>query len=531
MLLICSFLVATLLLAGCARKEKNERNFEYMPVQMSNGEAWSIIDKDGKVVVKEEYPADAMLSPIYDGVYWVKSGDKYQLYNINNPKRPIIDEEFSRVTAFFSGVSVVSNSNSPIQIINTDGEFVRTLEKSIKRCYPFNESGYAIFMTIDNKEGVIDATGKIVVQPNYETLIGGNGYFLAQKKKGDIKFTILNSDGEKIGELDTEKYYPLNVSFNDGKLLVRNADDEESSTIVLDTKGQKIFDIKKSKAKYYCPGFLDAYMVFNNGEGKYGVANDQGEISIRAKYESMTNLGNGKFFAKKGDKWGVVDEQDETLIDFDYDGTFCMMGDNYLMKDGNNWSLVGTDGKELVSFDNFGYYANDYVEFVDVTAICNAIVEFIAKTEMLQAAEEVAMSFELDIDDYHYNKKIQRSANYDDKLKGDYYIWFDGFVTEEKTHQEQENDGWFTYNRTVSDGWVWTQALPNRVSGKLNIEDSSINAKDLYQSVCSKLALDRTKVDDNTYSKNVTIGGKIFECRTAMTLNGQQISFEMSYNQ
>ena len=124
-----------------------------------------------------------------------------------------------------------------------------------------------------------------------------------------------------------------------------------------------------------------------------------------------------------------------------------------------------------------------------------------------------------------------RSADFDGKVGATIYLRFDSYIAEEKTHQESVNDGWFTTTHTVSDGWQWTDALPARISATLTIKDDAIKATELYQSLCRKLADGRTKISDDTYSKNVTIGGKTLECRTSLKESYNNVNLEITFNQ
>ncbi|MBQ9637344.1 MAG: WG repeat-containing protein [Prevotella sp.] len=530
----CCVAVAALMLSSCEKKKSDSyTDFDYMPVQMSKGDGWSIIDKDGKEVVKEEYPADAKLSLIYDGVYWVKQNDKYQLFNLKDPKKPLIDEEFTRVTTFRAGHAAVSNPNHPIRIINTKGETVATLQNTIKRCGYFSEEGYAVFMANNNKLGILDTRGKVVVKPDYDDMkdLVREGLILAKKSREDKKWLIIDMKGQKVGQVDEEKYYFLTNSFHEGKLLVRNANDEKGYAMVLDKTGKKILDLKKAVEGYGSEEFIDGYLAFENGEDKYGVADDKGEILIRAKYDYMWNIGNGRFIAKKGDKWGVVNTKDEPILDFDYDMGVGTMGSNYLMHDGSGYVLVNKDGKEMQSFDSFNYGADHYAEYVDVDGLANALKESINELESAPTPAKLAKKLNLNIDNCHYQSYIAQEQTIDDKVKGSYTIYFNGYIAEEKTHVEKVNDGWFTYDRTVSDGWGWSTPRISMVSGKFQSTDESISLKTLYSSLLEKIAQGRKKISDNTYSKNIKVGGKNVECKVTLSLNDDNIGLNINYTE
>ena len=523
-------LAVTMLLSGCGKKTKSEINFDYLPVQMSKGESWSIIDKDGKEVVKEEYPADARLSFVCDGAYWVYSNEKYQLYNLDNPKKPVIDEEFTSATNFKGGVALVGSPNQPIRIIDTKGKIVAQLSKDIKRCYTFNQEGYAVICNTNDKEGLIDTKGNIVIAPAYNLLsVPNDGLVLAKKDADDKKMFILNMKGEKQGEINLEKYDLPNRQFSEGKLAVFNANDNESPTIILNDKGEKLFEIKKAKG-WFDANYLEGYLVFSNGEAR-GVVDEDGEVVIRPKYKRMTNLSNGTFAAMKDDKWGIIDANDETIIDFDYDWFACLMGDNFVLKDGSSWALIGKDGKELTSFANLDFHSDSCVEYVDVTGITAAVYNFIVDYEQAFTPAQLAKKLSLSLDDYHYSSRIGSELDADGKATVSLTSWYDGGVTEEKTHQEEVNDGWFTTTRTVSDGWNWNTEVPSRISGTVELKESSINLKDFYKALLAKMSEGRTKVSDNVFTKNIKVNGSTVECRTTLEQNYSNVGVEILFRQ
>ena len=244
----CCLLASAIMLGSCEKKSDKETNLDYLAVQLSKGESWSIIDKDGKVVVEEEYPQDAVLSIVYDGVYWVKQDGHYQLFSLDDPKKPVSEEEYARATVFGAGVAVVSNPNEQIRFVDTKGKVVTVLDKNIKRCYPFSDEGYAVIVDINNKKGLVDPKGNIKIKPAYDELFRPTDGILMGKRNADDKaWAILNPKGEKLGEISTEKYELSNYRFSEGKIVVKNADDPDGHYIVLDETGKKIFDIKKAK--------------------------------------------------------------------------------------------------------------------------------------------------------------------------------------------------------------------------------------------------------------------------------------------
>lgn len=340
---------------------------------------------------------------------------------------------------------------------------------------------------------------------------------------------ILDVNGKKLGEIDTEKYsFVSNVS--EEKFIVIEANNDDGHFIVLDKTGKKLFDIKKAKKDVWTSYYRNGYIAFDNGEGKIGVANDKGEIVIRPKYEDIYNFGNGGgFAAKKNDKYGIINDKDETIIEFDYDGFYYMMGNNYLLRDGSTWSMVDKDGKEITSFESFSQNSDSYAEYIDVEGLTTSIYNTIVEYEQAIPASQLAKKLSLDIDKYHYAANVNHEMNYDGKVSFEYRLWYDGYLTEEKTHEVVESDGWFTTRRTVSDGWVWTDNTQSSVHGKLTLNDNGISIKDIYKSLTGKLAKGREKNTESVFVKNIKIKGQPAKCKTEITLNNDDIVVNINF--
>ena len=521
------FMFTTLMLCSCGKKKDNPNQFEYLAVQMSKGDSWSIIDKDGKEIVKEEYSPEAEISLICDGVYWVKEDGKLTLFSVDQPKKPLINESFSQATHFAAGHALVSNPNQQIRIINTVGKTVATLPKSIKTCDTFSSDGYAIYKDSEGKNGLIDTQGNIAIKASYAWMGSyADGIVLAQSQSDDKELLILDAQGKKLGTIDLDKYDSFSF-FSEGKVSVRSKGDD-SHPIVLDKTGKKLFDIKKANSFAL---YQDGYAVVSK-DGKYGLADDKGELVIRLKYDNMSNFGNGIFAAKKGEKWGVVNAKDETLIDFDFDVIGGMLGKNYIVKDGGELAIIGQDGKEIISFDNVSTAGTSYrVEYVDVDGLTDALMKSIEEYEQPKTAAQMAKELSLSVNDFRYQRYITQTQNIDNKVSGNLTTSFDEWVVEEKTHQEKVSDGWFSYNRTVSDGYHWTQVLPTGTSGTLTLaSDIGIGGENVYAELCKKLQQGRTKISDGMFSKNVKVGGKNIESRTAISVNGNDINLEITFH-
>ena len=69
-------IISSLFLIACSKNSDGDQLcLKYIAVQIEEGDYWSIMDCNGKIIVKEEYSPDNDISKIsQEGVYWVKSG-------------------------------------------------------------------------------------------------------------------------------------------------------------------------------------------------------------------------------------------------------------------------------------------------------------------------------------------------------------------------------------------------------------------------------------------------------------------------
>lgn len=349
--IICMVAVA-FMLGSCGKnmnKESEQAHRKYLAVQLPNTFTWSIIDKNGKVVVETDYRTDvSSISNVYDDVYWVRSSSgRRQLFSVNQPDQPLLDEESADVADFvYCDHTLVATRKQSIRIINTKGETVATLPENVRSCQSFSKGGYAVFKNRDGKMGAIDREGKIVVEPIYTNLVPLNeGVFLTDS------YQFVDAQGNLLGELDRQKYILTNLGIEDGKIVVRDANSRGSQCCVINPKGEQLFSIPAADASYY----RDGYVVIKDSYGQWGVADDSGNVIISPKYPILINIGGGDFVTMANGKYGVINAKDKTIVDFGYTG-FGMekLGDNFIVGRNYVYMLVNRNGEELATFKQYG---------------------------------------------------------------------------------------------------------------------------------------------------------------------------------
>ena len=349
-----SMIAAAFLLGSCGKSNSEEdasAHREYLAVGLSNSShKWSIIDKEGNVIVETEYPTTGVdISNVFDDVYWVKSNGRCQLFSVNQPNQHLLDEEQANVADFiYCGYTFVATRQQPIRIINTKGETVATLPESIRECHSFGKDGYAVVRGEGGKFGVVDTNGKLLIEPTYTNLQPlGEGVFLAELRQ------FLDAQGNVLGEIDPQKYVVTNLGMEKGKMIVRDA--STRLCCVINQKGEEEFALPMAvDASYYKGG----YAPFRDASGLWGILDDDGDVVVQPQYPMLFNIGGGEFIVNANGGFGVINAQGETIVDFNYNGGFDpeKVGENFIMARNYEYMLVNKQGEELATFKKFGQF-------------------------------------------------------------------------------------------------------------------------------------------------------------------------------
>lgn len=151
---------------------------------------------------------------------------------------------------------------------------------------------FSYFKLYENeKYGVIDTSGNILVEPKYDMLIIPNpskavfiGYFNYDSQKGEYKTEVINDKNEKI----LTKY-------------------EQVQPLIFKDSSSDV-PYEKSVLKY-------------KENGKYGIINFKGKKITKPIYDEIESLlyKEGCLLVKKEDKYGVITIKGKKLVETEYD--------------------------------------------------------------------------------------------------------------------------------------------------------------------------------------------------------------------
>ena len=373
----------------------NDISSDYLAVKISGDNNWSILNvNSGEFVYRDEFKNCP--SVIVDDLFFVEKdkGNGYECYNIDNISNPINNETYVYANNFQSGVAPVLKKGDPITIINTKGEEVKVLDKSIVNVLPFT-NGFSNVCTKDGKVGIINTKGDWVIKADYERIIpfSKDGYAVTMKKQNDTiyNYTIVDKNGEKFYSFSSEKYEPIGSVVN-GTMPVRKDD----KVIYIDKKGERVLDagkfVRGTENSY---GMYDDITVYASEDGKMGLMNYKGEKLIRDKYDLIIPQKDGKFQVLRDGKIGLIDKDDNIILPIEYLKIQKLKDDRYVVREGSNkYSLIDEKGGEICkeTLASISLYNDAPVVFDARTQIESFVEETTDVMDMLKGFDQIIES-------------------------------------------------------------------------------------------------------------------------------------------
>lgn len=336
--IITVFAVLAAIMTACS-ESKSSNSLDYIAVKTSKDAKWGFIGPDGKMLYEEEF--EKTPSPVINGFFTVEENDGISVYKADAKKPELVPgcEDLVDAGYMIDGVIPVTHKNERIKLVDASGkEKLTFMPVDGKEIIGVNRTiidGTLCFMTADNKCGLINTDGKVLVPAKYDllTYAGEGMVFVGTLTTPDslgmtkVEYSLLNKDGKEITKFKDRMN--LHSQFIDGKALVMKSD--ENIPGYIDKKG--IFSKLPAKVHGFGEFFNGKEFAFITEDNKTGLMNLEGEILIRPKYESLGLYSEYKFYVKDGDKkWSILSktgEKEKTFDDFEY---FISMYSNNLNK-------------------------------------------------------------------------------------------------------------------------------------------------------------------------------------------------------
>lgn len=321
------------------------------------------------------------------------------------------------------------NDNADSNANGSDNEPAQNTSKFTLKQVEFNASGgfrftvdsdYGLF-SYDNKCGIIDIDGNIVIEPIYKDMsFPSENLVIAEKSDGN--FVILDiTSGKEVGSIEGNENISANeiyeisnpsvlygddgdnfIGFSDGCFFMRVTSwandrlEENYNSVCIDKTGKEKFATKYNITSNYNAGVAIGYYSDNymqpktlaglDKDGKelwtvenvkeyesqsdgviiyqdrdsslYGAIDLKGNKVLECEYEKLTRAGNGLIGFRKYGLWGYLDYKGNEVIKPQFNSAEMFKGGVALVKKEGEQYFINTKGETVI--DNVGVGASYY---------------------------------------------------------------------------------------------------------------------------------------------------------------------------
>jgi hypothetical protein len=234
----------------------------------------------------------------YDGFAAVKVGDRWGFLNTNG--KLAIPVNYEKVTVFNGGFASVERDRK-FFVLDHKGTESSIDFPGIVDLNEFSEK-LASFKTESGLIGFVDGSGKVVIQPKFQSAGDFHGGLAWAK-----------STSGKIGYIDPKGEWVIEAKFDAGK------DFDRLSGMMRVKIGDKWgYSNKSGDVAYMFDSelFEDFYGGLAKGKkgDKFGFFNNKMEWAIQPQFDGARDFKNGYAAVKSGLLWGVIDKNGSWVI-------------------------------------------------------------------------------------------------------------------------------------------------------------------------------------------------------------------------
>ena len=257
--------------------------------------------------------------------------------------------------------------------INLQGEWI--ISPSYEGANPF-QGDYA---TVVDKYGdytLINREGEVVLE-DYELApvshigkVSEEGIMeISAKVSYDQTHTYVNTEGADAvnsanvpitegSAYETTKYFEIASPFKNGKAVVMRTtnatlaengiDTYKETAYIIDAEGNSLATLPEG-ADVDAAGFdNNMLLIFKTADGKYGLADEEGNIVISAIYDMISHCEGSLYLAKRGSLYGFINKEGKTVIDFIYKDALPFSEGLAAVYDGEGWGFINQKGEIVI---------------------------------------------------------------------------------------------------------------------------------------------------------------------------------------
>lgn len=340
-----------------------------------DNDKWGIKNNKGKIIVPARYD-NLYKFFLNDNLFVAESNKKFTI--IDKSQKEITTKHYDRIENFL----IENDGLAGVTLDNKSGYIDKTGKEIIPLIYDYPSmfaGGYAV-VSLNDKKGMLDKKGKIIVPTEYTDVlqyVNDNAIIVMLKDK----FGIVDINGKVL--IAPDKYdYIYNYSLNE-KLFIAGSNARYG---LIDKTGKEITSLKydtidnffSTKSNILVPvrlnskwGFIDSSgkervvpfydniygystidIISVKKDSKFGFIDKYGKETVPLIYERLTPYNINWTIAVKDKNIGMIDDQNNIRIPFEYEDMNSFYGDTTLLivKMNKKWGAVDNTSKLLIPF-------------------------------------------------------------------------------------------------------------------------------------------------------------------------------------
>ena len=376
-------------------------NIDLVPVQLSSGGSYSMVNNDGEIVYEDEFKN--LPTVAYNGVFSVRENDTYALYSVGGKKPELVKgcDNLKQVGFMSDGLIPVVRAGERISLVDKDGakkfDLTAIDGKEIEECSAGYADGFLRVVLSDGMVTYVNTDGKAAFKNKFPFAYDFSEGLAVVKDGEDAKDKkVINKKGEVQFKIK-EEYSLSSTGFKNGYLYVQTEDDR---CVLLDKKGEaRKFPAKITRIQ----GYDGKYVIFSSN-GDWGVADMEGETLIRPKYRRIVFDGTGNFMAvnDRGDQIVRLDSDGEVLQELEGSGIEENAGRfGIIIRDHGKFIMIDNDGKQKGKEDfkslstALSLFSSIESDYFDVEGLASLAVEKVLMENMPAAYKLGATSVDI----------------------------------------------------------------------------------------------------------------------------------------
>lgn len=381
-------------------------NYKEGMLLVEKDKKYGAINIKGKIIIKPEYDQISIDNYYNSETMYKASGfivkkkneDSYKYGYINSKGKMLLPPEYTEI----SRINEIIDDKNVYLLVLKEGQAGVVKNNKVVLDFEYEDISYNLFNNMfiiqrNSKSGIADIKGKVIIQPEYDSIMFG-GIYVNAIKDGEV--TVLDINGKKLDNnniyaklpttnpnyyitIDKNEIYRIvdkdnNIKIENNYTYIEHIKDDyfiiykNGKNGIIDLSGKSIADLKyNSIFKISGTEIVQANINSTNNitllnkEMKIVCNMNNANIEKKENYVviyskddmkyfdysgneiSYKNLyPNNKLYAKKiNGKWGFIDKEDKLIIQNEYEMVteFNNYGFAGIKKDGK-WGVVNSEG-------------------------------------------------------------------------------------------------------------------------------------------------------------------------------------------